>query len=106
MIFTPGNVNEISKRFLDDRPLVLISGVLAMSAGLAIVNSYNVWKVDWSLIITLFGWALTLGGASRIIMPDLVGNIGRSMTASFRATIISGIVWLILGIFLTIKGYT
>jgi len=46
MIFTPRSLNEVTKGFLEDKPLILISGVLAMIAGLSIVNSYNIWKLD------------------------------------------------------------
>lgn len=42
MIVTPASLQETARRFLADRPLVLISGVLAMTAGLSIVNTHNV----------------------------------------------------------------
>ena len=70
MIFSPESLQETTKRFLADSPLVLVSGVLAMTAGLSIVNTHNVWVLDWPLIVTLFGWALVLGGASRIRSRD------------------------------------
>jgi hypothetical protein len=63
-MITPTSLQETTRRFLADSPLVLISGVLAMTAGLSIVNAHNVWVLDWILIVTLFGWALVLGGAS------------------------------------------
>jgi hypothetical protein len=106
MILSPKNTNEISQRFLEDKPLILISGVLAMTAGLAIINSHNTWQWDWTLIITLFGWALTIGGASRIIMPGFVNKIGNTMVERPKATVIAGCFWLILGSFLTFKGYS
>lgn len=105
MIFSPKSLNKITKGFLEDKPLILISGVLAMTAGLSIVNSHNVWKLDWSLIITLFGWALTIGGASRIVMPHFVTKVGDSMIDSPRVTTIVGIFWAVLGGFLMFKGY-
>lgn len=105
MIFSPKSLNKITKGFLEDKPLILISGVLAMTAGLSIVNSHNVWKLDWSLIITLFGWALTIGGASRIVMPHFVTKVGDSMIGSPRVTTIVGIFWAVLGGFLIYKGY-
>lgn len=106
MIFAPRNINEISSRFLQDKPLILITGVLAMTAGLAIVNSYNVWRFDWGLIITLFGWALTIGGATRIVAPNFVTRVGGAMTDKPKATVIAGIFWAVLGAFLIFKAYT
>ena len=54
MIVTPSILQETTRRFLADSPLVLISGILAMTAGLSIVNTHNVWVLDWTLIVTLF----------------------------------------------------
>ena len=45
MIVTPSRLQETTRRFLADSPLILVSGVLAMTAGLAIVNSHSVWRV-------------------------------------------------------------
>lgn len=72
MIVSLASLQETTSRFLDDRPLILISGVLAMTAGLSIVNTHNFWVLDWTLIVTLFGWALVLGGAFRIVSPNVV----------------------------------
>ena len=105
MIFAPKSLNEITKGFLEDKPLILISGVLAMTAGLSIVNSHNVWILDWTLIITFFGWALTIGGASRIVMPHFVDKVGGSMIGRPIVTMIVGVFWVVLASFLIFKGY-
>ncbi len=105
MIVAPQGLQETTRRFLADRPLVLISGVLAMTAGLTIVNTHNVWVPDWTLIVTLFGWALVLGGASRIVAPRIVDRIGGAMMDRPTMTRIVGIFWAFLGAFLAFKGY-
>lgn len=50
-----------------------------MTAGLSIVNTHNVWALDWSLIVTLLGWALFLGGAVRIALSRVVDRVGGAM---------------------------
>ncbi len=105
MIITPTSLQETTRRFLADSPLVLIAGVLAMTAGLSIVNTHNVWVLDWTLIVTLFGWALVLGGAVRIVAPRVVDKVGSEMMARPTMTRIAGAFWAILGAFLTFKGY-
>ena len=105
MIITPTSLQETTRRFLADRPLVLISGVLAMTAGLSIVNTHNVWVLDWTLIVTLFGWALVLGGALRIVAPGVVDKVGSEMMDRPTMTRIVGAFWALLGAFLTFKGY-
>ena len=105
MIVTPRSLQETTRRFLADRPLVLVSGVLAMTAGLSIVNTHNVWLLDWTLIVTLFGWAFVLGGALRIIAPRIVEQVGGTMMGRSMMTRIVGTFWALLGAFLTFKGY-
>ena len=57
MLLNPASHRAMSLAFLDSPPLIYLSGVLAMIAGLAIVLYHNVWAADWRVIITLFGWA-------------------------------------------------
>lgn len=105
MIATPTDLQETTRRFLADRPLVLISGVLAMTAGLSIVNTHNVWILEWPLIVTLFGWALVLGGTLRVVAPKVVADVGGAMLDRPKLTRIAGAFWALLGAFLTFKGY-
>ncbi len=105
MIFSPESLQETTKRFLADSPLVLVSGVLAMTAGLSIVNTHNVWVLGWPLIVTLFGWALVLGGASRIVAPRVVEHVGGAMMDRPTMTRVIGAFWVLLGAFLTVKAY-
>ena len=105
MVVTPKSFQETTKRFLADKPLVVISGVLAMIAGLSIVNTHNVWVLDWTLVVTLFGWALVLGGASRIVAPSVVEKVGGAMMDSPTITRVVGVFWVFLGAFLIFKGY-
>jgi hypothetical protein len=76
-----------------------------MVAGLSIVNTHNVWTLRWPVIITLFGWALVLGGAIRIAAPRIVDVVGGAMMDHPTVTRVAGIIWGCLGVFLTIKGY-
>ncbi len=76
-----------------------------MTARLSVVNMHNVWVLVWTLIVTLFGWALVLGGVSRIVAPQSVEKIGGSMMDRPTTTRIVGALWAFLGGFLTFKGY-
>lgn len=105
MIITPTRLQETTRRFLADGPLILVSGILAMAAGLAIVNSHNVWALGWPLIVTLLGWALVLGGALRIVAPGVVTQVGGAMLDRPTTMRLAGIVWGVLGAFLMFKAY-
>ena len=105
MMLAPVGLQETTRLFLADSPLVLVSGILAMTAGLAIVNTHNLWTLDWTLIVTLFGWALVLGGATRILAPAFVNRVGSRMIDRPRMTRIAGTFWALLGAYLMIQAY-
>ena len=56
----------MAEEFLRSRALIYLSGLLTMTAGLAIVLTHNVWVADWPVLITMLGWLATIGGAVRI----------------------------------------
>ncbi len=99
------DLQEMTREFLKDRALIFVTGVLAMLGGLAIVNNHNFWIADWSVMITLFGWAMFIGGAVRIALPSVVRSIGSAMMEKPIMIRVSGAVWALIGAFLTYKGY-
>jgi len=105
MITSPDRLQTVTRRFLADPPLVLVSGVLAMTAGLTIVNTHNLWVADWRVIITCFGWALILGGVIRVAAPGLVDRVGNGMLNRASLTRVVGVLWGSLGAFLSYQAY-
>lgn len=105
MILNPRGIHEISRQFITDRPLILISGVLATLAGLSIVKLHNVWLWGWQVVITLFGWALLVGGALRVLAPGMVGSVGEEMLKWNGVTRWIGCLWAVIGAYLSYRGY-
>ena len=92
-------------KFLESAPLIYISGVLIMVAGIAIVLTHNVWTADWRLIITLFGWMGAIGGAIRIAFFGAVEKIGKAMLEKPWASVAGGVLWLVIAAVLCDYGY-
>ncbi len=105
MLLQPKRLLQTTQDFLSMPPLVLISGVLAMVAGLAIVNLHNLWVWDWRVVVTLFGWALVLGGVFRVLAPRYVVQVGHALLQQSWLTRIAGGLWGLLGIFLCYQAY-
>ncbi len=105
MLADAKDLQEMAREFLKNRALIYVTGVLAMLGGLAIVNNHNIWIADWAVIITLFGWAMIIGGAVRMALPSAVRSIGGAMMASLTMIRVSGAGWALIGAFLTYKGY-
>ena len=95
----------MAEEFLKSHALIFISGLLTLTAGLAIVNTHNIWAADWRVIITIFGWLGVIGGALRIVFPQLVAQIGTAMLAQRGAVVGAWIVVLLLGLWLSYLGY-
>ena len=91
--------------FLDSAPLIYLSGVLAMVAGLAIVLYHNLWVADWRVIVTLLGWAEAIGGAARILSPASVQRVGATMLNTPWVTTAGGVAWLAIAAVLCFYGY-
>jgi hypothetical protein len=105
LVINANAYTAMAQEFVASRSLVYLAGTFALTGGVAIVLTHNVWAADWRIIITLFGWIATLAGVTRLLFPDHVRRLGRSMLASERPILITGIVWVILGAVLSFFGY-
>ena len=99
-------MRAMAREFLASPALIYLSGLITMSVGVAIVLTHNVWAADWRVLITLFGWAATIGGAARIALPGQVRKIGEAMLKGSNAVMtVGGIVWLAVGALFCFVGY-
>jgi len=85
--------------------LIYLTGLITLTAGLAIVLAHNVWAADWRILITLIGWLAVLSGLVRVIHPQTTQDVGRRMLASPQAMTVAGAAWGILGLVLCFFGY-
>ena len=85
--------------------MILLSALLALTAGLAIVNSHNIWSVDWRGLITLTGWFLTVVGAVRLVMPRLIQRQGNAIMNRVWPMWAGVVVIAALGLIFTWAGY-
>lgn len=95
----------LAKEFLHSRALVYLSGLLSLTAGLAIVLAHNVWAADWRVLITVIGWMAAIGGAVRMVLPRQVERIGNRFIAYPNAAMVGAGVTLALGAVLSFFGY-
>jgi len=107
MIFNADTLRAMAQEFLKSYALIYLSGLLALTAGLAIVNTHNRWIADWRVAITIIGWLAVIGGIIRIVFPRTVEMVGGSMvtTVSNSWIVGEGIVLLAVGAWLSYAGY-
>jgi hypothetical protein len=92
-------------QFLNSYALIFLAGLMTLTAGIAIVLAHNVWTRDWRVIITLFGWLAIIGGAVRIVFPQLVASLGVAMLAHTAVLLFIGFGIVVLGAVLSYYGY-
>jgi hypothetical protein len=96
---------QMAEQFLAGYPFIYMSGILALVAGLLILNTHSDWTPDWRSLITAIGWFLTGVGMFRILAPQFPAFVAGSVVAHSGFFIGAGIVLLVLGGFITFKGY-
>ncbi|MEM9591178.1 MAG: hypothetical protein AAF967_07545 [Pseudomonadota bacterium] len=95
----------MAREFLESPSLIYLSGILLMTAGLAVVLAHNVWVLDWRLIITLLGWLAVIGGTLRITFFRTVEKLGEAVLDSTWGITAAGLVWFVLGAALCFFAY-
>jgi len=96
---------KMAMEFLRSPALIFFSGMILMSAGLAVVLSHNVWVLNWPLIITLLGWIAVVSGALRVFAPDRALKIGKKAIASKEIITVAAAFWLVIGAVLCYFGF-
>jgi uncharacterized membrane protein HdeD (DUF308 family) len=92
--------------FLRGVGLIYVSGILALVAGLAIVNLHNVWTKDWRTLLTLIGWFAVIDGILRVVVPEFIQRFDAWYIAQPGFLTVSGLIVLALGAFTSFKGYS
>lgn len=105
MAITASEFPLVQPRLYDEQipPVVYLSGLLSFVAGLAIVRSHNVWRHDWTVLVTLCGWVLVALGLVRMFAASLYRQASAGASSTFFM-VIEGVLFAI-GLFLTFEAY-
>jgi len=96
---------QMAPRIAEDWGLVVLSGVVLLVAGLAMVQRHNIWEASWRVLVTLAAWLAVVGGLARILYPRQLAEMAGTILANPPNVVIPALVLLFLGSFLTLKGY-
>jgi uncharacterized membrane protein len=97
---------ETATGLVRDRPLLLLLGLLALAAGLAMVLSHNVWSGGaLPAVVTLIGWIILVRGAVLLLLsPDAVARLFDAFRFADLFYLYAAIA-LLLGLYLTWAGF-
>jgi hypothetical protein len=93
-------VEEFSK----SASLCYLGGFMALLFGLVILQFHSEWVAGWPVIITILGWITVVKGVVLILFPGVLSSAWTPLTATVPMAISLGIS-LVIGVFLTVKGY-
>ena len=86
--------------------LVVLAGYAACVPGLAIVYFHNHWTGGWPVVVTVMGWLSLIIGLMRMIFPMQIAAMASKLApAPGGALIAIGVVFLLIGGFLSFKAY-
>jgi hypothetical protein len=99
---------RLAREVMASEALIFLGGVLATTAGLAIVLTHQVWS-GWPLVVTLFGWLMLLGGAMRLVMPGVVKSMGGAFLGDGAGArtfwMLASLLYAGIGAYLCYLGY-
>ena len=85
-------------------PFLILSGVAALVAGLAIIRVHNVWTSSWHTLVTILGWLLVFSGISRIVLPRQLSAFAMGLGPDATFLVIPAIMVSAAGALLTYKS--
>ncbi len=91
--------------FCKNAALVFLSGLFALVVGVVIILTHNVWAANWTVIITIIGWAGLVKGIWLVVFPNTVAAFMQAYQKNEKLLIIHSIAALIFGSVLTFFGF-
>jgi hypothetical protein len=105
MLVHQGRWKKLAIDFVGDPVWISFSGMVGAALGLAIVLVHNIWISEWPVLITLIGWIFLLQAIVRLFSPDTFVKVMKDLMAKSGHTIFVW-VWLLVGAYLTWKGFS
>ena len=106
MVLNFASFPELAEQVSRDPSLIFLSGILLFVAGLAIVRVHNVWVGGWPVLVTVLGWVAVLSGLLRMLFPTRLAAIAGAFAQRPGGILAGAVVLLVLGAFLSFKGYS
>ncbi len=105
MLLNLKTYQSLIQEFSKSASLCYLGGFLALALGLVILQFNNKWEAEWPVVITILGWISVVKGTILLVFPQLILGLWHPLTGTPTPLIVSSVISLAVGAFLTIKGY-
>lgn len=100
--YNPKRIKQIFED-LKDQKFLILTAFIAIIIGLLNILFHNVWRADWTIVVTLFGW-ISLGiGLFLFIFPSPAGKWLEFVNVKLVQVIY--VILFLMGIYLINIGY-
>jgi putative exporter of polyketide antibiotics len=99
---------ETVTALLQNRPMLLIVGIITLAAGLAVVLAHNIWSGGaLAVVVTLVGWIALIKSLFFLFMPpEMEARLFLRHLHYQQLFYLYGTISLVLGAYLTYGGFT
>ena len=96
---------SVVSAIVDNKGVFFLVAVITLILGLLLVVSHNLWTKDWRVLITVLAWVTLISGIFRLFFFDFIARTSHSATGHPGYMIAITIGFLIIGLFLTYRGF-
>jgi len=104
-LFNRKAFQRVMEDFCKNAAVVFYGGLLALVMGVVIILTHNIWVANWTVMITIIGWAGFIKGIWIIVFPNSVSEFMQAYQKNKNLLIVNPIIMLILGAVLTFFGF-
>ena len=105
LLANPGQFRDWYESLIQESRRVLFGGTIALLIGSFILATHNVLVADWPIIITLIGYWGVITGTGSLITGNFVSFFKPMIHSGDIVYRLSGLGWVIIGLFLAMKGF-
>ena len=105
LIVNPQRFRAWYNDIISESRRVLFGGTIALLIGSFIVATHNHIVADWPVIISLIGYWGVFAGAGCLLSEKFIGLYKFMIKSSDLVYRVSGVAWVLLGLFLASKGF-
>lgn len=93
------DLKKMIESFENSQGLTIIVGFFSLIIGMLLVAYHNLWVKDWSVIITILGWAALLKGVLYLAFPKQMFSFKSLLNNSEKWGYLILVIGLIFGYF-------
>ena len=95
------NLEKLVEDFENSPALIYISGFFSLLVGMILIEFHNFWIKDWTVLVTIIGWAATIKGIMLIAFPKFVFKL----KPLYKNPTPRLVLVLVLGLFFGYQGF-